>query len=476
MEATLKETGAIAREVHFTLTAGEFEPFKTELYKKIQKRANLKGFRKGMAPLAMVKKLYGSSVNEEAAEEAVQKSFASYAEEHKLEPFGTPYVSEIRHQEDGGVEFVVQYEILPEIGEVKYKGLQATKLYHVVTPEEIEKEIEWLRERHRTEETVDTIADENHVAVVDFQKLDESGVPIIGEVSKDIPVTLKSEHINPELKEKLIGKRLDDRVRIELPTGEDEGHIPYELTIKDIKQVALPEIDDEFASKITGEEESDVEDLKDTIKQSIEAEYEAQYRQVFRDSLVDQLIELNEVEAPNALVGQILSSYLEDEKKNYKDGKLPEDFPMNRFYAERGPSAIRIAQWLLLRDRIIEAEELEATEEDFEALAQIDAQRIGMDAAVLLNHYRDNDEVRQRILVERVMQLLSDYAEVVEEIEDKEWEAQRKAEAEQASNETESAGEETEGEEETSAAADEGEGTEEEPAPSEESEGTEKES
>ena len=486
MEATLKETGSIGREIHFTLTAEEFEPYKTEHYKKIQQRANIKGFRKGTAPLSLVKKLYGTSVNEEAAEEAVQKSFGGYAEEQNIQPFGTPYVSEIKHSEDGGLEFVVQYEILPEVSDVNFKGLKGTKLYHVVTPEEIEKEIEWLRERHRTEETVDTIADENHVAVVDFQKLDESGLPIIGDVSKDIPVTLKSEHINPELKEKLMGKKLDDKVRIELPTGEDEGHIPYELTINDIKLVMLPEVNEEFASKITGEEGSDVEDMKDMIKQSIEAEYEGQYGRFFRDTLVDKLIDAHNVEAPNALVGQILTSYLDDEKRNFKDGKLPEDFPMNQFYAERGPGAMRIARWLLLRDQIIESEDITATEEDYEALAQIDAERLGMEVSTLLDYYKENNEVEQRILAEKVMQLLVDYAEVEEEIEDKEWERIQEEKAAAASAEATSSEEvESDSNDPHPTETIEGtiddveiveEGTEETVAASEESEGTEKES
>ena len=447
MEATLNETGAITREISFKLTPEEFEPYKIERYKKAQERANLKGFRKGKAPLTLIKKLYGSAVNKEAAEKAVQKTFAEYAEKNNLEPFGTPLVNEIHHTKNGGLEFLIKYEILPEVDKVNCKGLKATKLYHVVTPEELDKEIEWLRERHRTEETVDIMTDENHVAVVDFQKLDESGMPLIGEVSRDVPVTLKSEHIDPELKEQLIGKRLDDNVRIQLPTGENEEQIPYELTIKDIKQVALPELNNEFAAKITGEEDSDVDDMRDTIKQSIEAEYEAHYNGKFRDDLVDKLIEAHDVDAPNALVGQILNSYLQDEKKHFKDEKLPEDFPMNQFYAERRPRAIRVAKWLLLRDQIIEEEGIEATEEDFEALAQIDAERAGTDAATLVEYYKENDEVEQRVLAEKVMQLLVDYAEVEEEIEDKEWEEQEKARAEreaEAQNDAEESAIETE--------------------------------
>lgn len=427
MEATLTEAGPIQKDVHIILTPEEFAPYRNAAYRKAQQRANVKGFRPGKVPLSVVQKLYGKELDEQAAEEAIQKSFGSFAEEHHLHPFGTPFVIDMKHADDGGLSFVIRYEVLPEFTLGEYKGLKARKVFHVITPEEIDREIEWLRERHRTEETVDTVADENHTAVVDFQKLDESGAPLIGDVSRNVPVNLRSERINPELKAALIGKRLDDAVRINLPVGGEEGEvdIPYELTIKDIKQVVLPELDSEFASKLTGEEESDVEDLRDMIKQSIEAEYDAQYARLFRDSLIDRLIESHDISVPSALVGQIINSYLEDEKKNHPNGELPKDFPYQEFYTSQRESAERVARWLLLRDRIIETEGITATDEDFEAVARIDAERLGMDPQTLLDYYKGNDEIHQRIIAEKVMQLLVDYSEVEEEIEDVEWQKQR---------------------------------------------------
>lgn len=427
MEARLTETGPIEREIHFTLTPEEFGPYTEKLYQQAQASANIKGFRKGKAPLSLIKKLHGKEIQEQASEEAIQKAFAEYGQQNNLQPFGTPYVVEMTHLDDGGLDFKIRYEVLPEFELGEYKGLTAKKLFHAVTAEEVDKEIEWLRERHRTEETVDTVADENHTAVVDFQKLDESGTPVIGDVSRDVPVNLRSERVNPELKSSLIGKRLDDKVNISLPVGGDDGEvaIPYELTIKDIKQVILPELDAEFASKITGEEDSDISDMRDTIKQAMEAEYENRYFGFFRDELIDKLIDGHDFNAPTALVGQIINSYLEDEKKNYQDGKLPENFPYQQFYDERRESAERVASWLMIRDKIVEAEGVTVTDEDYEDLARIDAERMGMAPEALIEYYKGRDEVQQRILAEKVMQLLVDYAEVEEEIEDLEWQRQQ---------------------------------------------------
>lgn len=434
MEAMQTATGPIQRDVHITLTAEEFAPHKNAIYRKAQQRANVKGFRPGKVPLSVVQKLYGKELDAEAAEAAIQKAFGEYAEQHNLNPFGTPYVIQIHTPKDGSLSFIIRYEVLPEFELGEYKGLKTKKIFHVVTPEEIDREVEWLRERNRTEETVDTIADENHTAVVDFQKLDDSGTPVIGDVSRDVPVNLRSERINPGLKEALLGKRLDDKVHITLPVGGEDGEkdIPYELTIKDIKQVGLPELNAEFAAKLTGEEESDVEDLRDMIKQSIEAEYDSQYGRIYRDALIDQLITAHDLTVPGALVGQIINSYLEDEKRNHPNGELPKDFPYQQFFEEQRESAERVAQWLLIRDKIVEAENLTATDEDVDALARMDAERLGMEAQTLIDYYKGNEEITQRIVAEKVMQLLMDYSEVEEEIEDVEWQKQQEAKAKEA--------------------------------------------
>ena len=461
MEARLTETGPIEREIHFTLTPEEFGPYTEKLYQQAQASANIKGFRKGKAPLSLIKKMHGKEIQEQASEEAIQKAFAEYGQQNNLQPFGTPYVVEMTHLDDGGLDFKIRYEVLPEFELGEYKGLTAKKLFHAVTAEEIDKEIEWLRDRHRTEETVDTVADENHTAVVDFQKLDETGTPVIGDVSRDVPVNLQSERVNPELKESLIGKRLDDKVNISLPVGGDDGEIaiPYELTIKDIKQIILPELDAEFASKITGEEDSDVSDMRDTIKQAMEAEYENRYFGFFRDELIDKLIDRHEFNVPSALIGQIINSYLEDEKKNYKDGKLPENFPLQQFYDERRESAERVARWLMIRDKIVEAEEVTVNDEDFEGLARIDAERMGMDPEALIEYYKGKDEVQQRILAEKVMQLLVDYSEVEEEIEDLEWQRQQE-EAKAAAEEEAASDDATENSAEEAVVAEAEEGAE----------------
>lgn len=425
MDAQHKETSSVRREIAFSLSAEEFAPFREDRLAEIRKKAKIKGYRPGTAPMTLIRKLYGESVSQEASEEAMQKAFVDYAQEHDLQPFGTPMATEISIRDDGGIDFTIAYDVLPEFELGEYRGLKGQKIYHAVTPEEIDAEIEWLRDRHRKEESVDTISDENHTAVVDFQKLDESGSPLIGEVSRDVPVNLSSDRINDDLKQALIGKKLDDTARIRLPTGENEEEIPYEMTIREIRQISLPEVDNEFAAKITEDEEADVEDLRDTIKQAIESQYEAQYTRMFRDQLVDRLVESHDFDVPNSLVGRLLNDFLEDQKKEMGVEEIPQDFPIAEFIEDRTPQAIRVAKWLLIRDRIVDQENIVVTEEDYQGLAEMDSARVGVEPERLMKFYQENEEVAQRIISEKVLQILADYSEVEEEIDDVEWRRQR---------------------------------------------------
>ncbi len=418
MEAQLKETSNIKRELEITLSKEEFDPYRDQVYKEARKKIQLKGFRKGMVPMNVIKKMYGPSLESDAVEAAVQETFEKEARARDLRPIGVPAVSKMDATDEGGLQFSVVYEILPDFELGDYKGLKARKIYHAVTPEEVERELQGLRERQRKEETVAEIADDEHLATVDLQKLDEEGNPIIGEGQKDFKIYLKREGLNPELKEKLLNKKLDEQFRIELPTGEDESMIPYEVTIKDIKQIVLPELDDEFAAKITGDEENTIDDLKDMIKQSIEAEYETRYSRNFRDELVNQLVEAHEIEAPDSLIMEALAQFLEDWKQQQQIKDLPPNFDKKQFFDEMRPTAERTVKWALIRDKIIIAEELKADEADYDGLATMESERTGIDKETLLKYFQRSEQTENKIISEKALQLLEDYAIVTEEVED----------------------------------------------------------
>jgi len=414
MEPTIHKQSDIRFDLEVTLTPEQLEPYRSKVFRSVQKNISLKGFRKGHVPPSVIKQMYGKGLEQEVMEEAVQGEFERHAREQNVQPVGAPQVTHLHPTEDGGVHFTVSYEIMPTIELKDYRGLPARRIVHTITEEEFDSEMESLRGRYGTLEDAETAADENHGVTVDLQKLVD-GEPEEGSGMNDVKINLRDERVNPELRAALTGASVGDVREVELPTGEGETMQPYRATVKDIKRITLPDLTNEFAAQVMGREDAVVEDLQEALRGGMEGEYERRYQQLFRDALINELINRHPFEVPRAVVAQVLESMVDDQRDANR--KLPENFNRDEFITGALPTAERVARWALLRDMIVEREELTADPEDYEALAEADAARTGIDHDMLLKYYRKNESVRDRIIAEKAIQFLEDYA-VVEEIDD----------------------------------------------------------
>ncbi len=418
MESTIRQTNSIKFELDVALTPAELTPYLDSAYREAQKHASLKGFRKGKVPIGMIKKLYGQSLEREAYEEAVQQEFARAMQTQDVQPVGSPAITKLDRTDDGGLSFTVAYETLPKVELTDYKGLPARKVFHVITDEEFEAEMARIRESNATQEDepAESVADENHIVKVNLQKL-EAGVVVEENVMSDMPVYLARHDVNPELKAMLLNTKVGDTFRIDLPTGEDATMINYEVTVREIHRMALPELDDAFAAQLMGREDATVADLQDAVRQGIMGEYERRFSGFFRDELINALIERHPFDVPDVFVAEVMKSFVDDMRRGPKK-ELPKDFDGERFVREMRPTAERTAKWAILRDLIIEKEGLTPEESDYEGLADIEAQRTGIDYDTLIGYFKKSDKIRDRIVAEKAVQLLEDYA-VVTEVEDR---------------------------------------------------------
>jgi trigger factor len=423
MESTIRQTNTVKHELDVELTQTELSPYLDFAYKEAQKHASLKGFRRGHVPISMIKKLYGASLEREAFEEAAQKEFAKVVEEKDIRPIGSPSITKLDRTDDGGLAFTVSYEVMPtfELGE--YKGLQARRVFHRVTEEEVDAELRRIQESYATseEESVESVSDENHLVTIDLQRMD-GDEPVADNVMRDVRIFLARHDVNPDLRASLLNTKVGDTFRTDLPTG-DKGELNnYEVTVRDIHRMTMPELNDELAAKLVGNEEATVEQLTEYVRQGIQAEYERRYSGFFRDELINALIDQHPFDVPDTFVAEVLKSFIEDMKKGPKK-ELPKDFNAEKFVVENRPIAERTARWALIRDKIINREELRADDADYEGLAEIESQRMGIEYDTLLNYFKKSDKIEDRILAEKAIQFLEDYA-IVTEVEDTDLPAQ----------------------------------------------------
>ncbi len=418
MESTIRQNNSVKFELDVALTGAEVAPYLDAAYREAQKHASIKGFRPGRVPVSMIKKMYGPALEREAYEEAVQKEFAKAMNEQDIHPIGTPAITRLDNTEEGGLAFTVAYEVLPTVELKEYKGLPARKVFHVISDEELQAELDRIREGNVSGdgEPAESVADENHVVRADLRKMVD-GVPDADGGMTDVPMHLGRADVNPELKASMMNRKVGDVFHIDLPTGEQGALINYEVTVKAIHHVVLPAIDDELAQRLLGRDDAVAADLVEAVRQSLAADYERRYAGYFRDELVNALIDRHDFEVPDAFVEEVLKSFIEDSKRGPKK-ELPKDFDLQRFVTEMRPTAERTAKWALLRDSLIEREQLTPDEADYEGLAELESQRTGIEFDMLMTYFKKSDKIRDRILAEKAMQLLEDYA-IVEEIEDR---------------------------------------------------------
>lgn len=437
MESVVQESTGVRRVVDISLSKDEAEEYLGKVFKQAQQSIQLKGFRKGHVPVQMIRKMYGRQLEAEAFEEAAQQEFSRHVQEKDVNPIGTPVVTKMERTEDGGLSLQIVYEVMPEFELGEYKGIPIRRIIHVPTEEEIDQEIERVRENLAATEPAERAADSGHIVTIDLQKLND-GVPVVGEGATDLKVPLSRTNINPALRESLLNSKPGDTFNVDLPTGEDQSIIPYKVIIKEVERTILPDLDNDFAAKITDDPTATMETVRKMAAAGIASEYDSRYGSIFRDELIAKLMEQYTFDVPEAMIKIMLDSFVEDLKKGQKK-ELPPNFNREEHDREMRPAAERSARWAIVRDLIIEKEGLKAEEVDYEGLSDLESERTGIPYETLLSYFKQSPETADRIIAEKVIQLLEDYA-IVQEIEDTELiEAQKNelSEAAESSDESE---------------------------------------
>jgi len=307
MQITETLAEGLKREYQITITGSDLESRVNDKLKEAQPEIEMKGFRKGKVPMALLKKQFGPRLMGEVMQEAVDGAMQGHLEESGDRPAMQPDVKMVNEDWKEGDDVVISmtYEKLPEIPEVDYKALKLERM--VVTPadEDMQETLENLASNAQNFETKDGAAEDGDQVVIDFLgKVD--GEAFEGGSAEDFPLTLGSGSFIPGFEEQLIGTAAGDEKNVEVTFPEEYGaeHLAgkaavFECKVKEVQKPVPAEIDDELAKKFGAE---DLEALKGQITERLKAEYTGAARQVTKRALLDQLDEQVKFELPPALV------------------------------------------------------------------------------------------------------------------------------------------------------------------------------
>jgi len=416
MNVSINDVTEVDKEVEITSSNDELTPHFEEAYRRYQQSASLKGFRKGKAPLSMIRQVYGESIRYSALDRIANDLYREAMDERKIRPIGDPVLTTIDYTPENGLSFKIKYEVLPVFELASYKGIKVDKPVHVITDEELAEEMDRIRRSNSTLADAEKVSGPHTLVTVDIQELDEGGTPLVGRKTTDAKLYLADTSIFREIREKLVGAGLNESVRltVEPAEGEQGEKRNLEILVRQIKDVNLPEVTDEFVSKITKGKTAGVEAFNAELKESIRKYWEERSHRRALDGIISDIVGRHAFTVPESLIRAYTDSLIEDVKQRSPGKALPPDFNEEEFREQNRGGVIFQAKWHLIRDRIIEDAGLTLTREDFERFAERDAAVIGVEKERLAAMYRDSPQTRERLMGDKLHGFLLAAAEVTE--------------------------------------------------------------
>lgn len=348
-------------------------------FNKIAKNVSINGFRKGQAPKALIEKRV--SDNERfitAVDDNANVWMRAALEAEKLVPISQPQL-DIKAVDANGVELVFTFAVMPEVKLGDYKGLEYNLDEVAVSDEEIDAELNRMREQYAEVQTKDGAAAEGDTVNIDYEGFKDD-VAFDGGKGTNYDLVLGSHSFIPGFEEKLIGVKAGEEKDLNLTFPENYhakdlkgAAVVFKVKVNEVKTKVLPEVNDEFAKDVNAAGVETVADLKNMIRTRIEDGKKSQAENKADTALMDKLVENAEIDLPEVLVEeevnnqiQQLAQQISQYGMNFNQylsmmGKKIEDVR-----AEYTDNATKTAKLRLILEEIAKVEALEPTEEDLE--------------------------------------------------------------------------------------------------------------
>jgi len=393
-----------------------------EKYRDLAKNIRIKGFRPGKVPRNIIKSYYGKTVESELSSQFVQRTFQDALREANLKPLMEIDVSEMRFEDSGAFTYVVVVDISPPFEIQDYRGLSIHRSPVEIDPTRVDIEIERIRQQHSQLRNLEVQrpAAEGDVVLVDLVPTVDGAVYEQGKAS-DYMVEIGKEMIHPEFDRHLIGHQSGESVAFDLdypedmPAREISGkRVHFEVTMREIKEKFVPELDDEFAKEV-GQFEN-LEELRQTVKDRLLKLETERVSADVRQQIIDQLLSKVEIELSSRVVDREidrLTGLLRYRLENQGIKIDPSKYNDPEVRAEYRPQAEKNVRWGLICDQIAGMENLVLSEQELEDIYRDLARASRMDVESFKQEYMDSGLVQQAKegrLQDKVMRLLEEAA------------------------------------------------------------------
>ena len=370
-------------KLEITVDSEKFNEAVKKSFKKNAKRFNVPGFRKGKAPLNIIKKYYGEGVLfEDAINFCCEDTYPKAIEENNIKPVDYPQIDVVQIGE--GKDFIYTAEIttVPEVKLGEYKGVEVKKVSYEVEDEAVENELKSMQEKNaRVSLKEEGEIEKGNIAIIDFKGYVD-GEAFEGGEAKDYELEIGSGTFIGDFEDQLVGLKKDESKKVNVSFPEEYGRedlngkpATFEVTIKDIKVKELPALDDEFAK---------LEELKSDIKDRMKKELSDKAKAEYEEAVVEAVAANAEIEIPKVMIEKEIDNMVRDLEMRLKYQGLD----LKSYYEFTNSSEEKVKEYMketaekrvktdLIMQEIAKVEDIKATEEELKEKAMEVAKQYG---------------------------------------------------------------------------------------------------
>ncbi len=374
------------------VAAEELEKAIEAAYQKNKSKISIPGFRKGKVPRQMIERMYGKEVfYEDAANALIPDAYEKALDECEEDIVSSPSIDVVQIEEGKPFIFTAEVALKPEVKLGKYKGVKVEKADITVTDEEVDAEINKERENNaRNIEVTDRAVKDGDITTLDFEGFVD-GVAFEGGKGENYPLTIGSGAFIPGFEEQLIGAEIGKEVEVNVTFPEDyqaedlKGKAAvFKCTVKEIKEKQLPELDDEFASEVS--EFETLAEYKADVKGKLEERKTKEAKDAKEAAVIEEIVKDSEMEIPEAMLATQQRQMVDEFAQRIQMQGLSIDqyfqftgSSYEQMIEQVKPQAEKRIQSRLVLEAVAKAENITATDEDYEDELKVMAEAYQME-------------------------------------------------------------------------------------------------
>lgn len=402
-------------------TAEEFEAGLNTAYNKSKSKINVPGFRKGKAPRKIIEQLYGQEVFfEDAANAIIPDAYAKACIESELDIVSQPKISVTQLEKGKPFVFEAEVAVRPEVELGNYKGVEVSKADTEATDADVEEEIKKVAEQNsRTITVEDRAVKDGDMTVIDFEGFVD-GVAFEGGKGENYPLTIGSHSFIDNFEDQIIGMNIGDEKEINVTFPEDyhaeelKGKpATFKVSVKEIKEKQLPDIDDDFAQDVSDFDTLD--EYKADLKKKIAERKEAEAKRKKETEAIEKIVADSKMDIPQAMIDTQVTRMAEDfaQRLQQQGLSLETYFKYTGLTAEKilddmKPEAVKRIQNSLVLEAVAKAENIQVSDDEFNAELSKMAEMYKMEVDKIKEFMGESEEKQMRddIAIQKAVDLI----------------------------------------------------------------------